>query len=398
MSHFSDQFIAACDARTSDDDHYDRVDGVDSRPQYPARPAPADPKPASPFTKTIEPQFERVGRRTKLAGHVGQITDESGLVLHSQLYDTQPQAEQALDSLVRELLADYAERGLVDTVPMADDDPFGDPRTDEEKRESVEGWAEFAPCDGYPFGGWEKPHVHPFDDTRTVMVRKPRLFAANPPAPEPPIAAGMRFEHLGFGTGTVINITDDERLNVQVKFDSPSRFGSKFWFDASEIDPPGENPLGDSEGDPDPPVAIPTYACTRARPCTNPRHDHARIYAVTAQSRVIERRIAVCRNPSCQGIHATQDCPELRAALFVDDQVVYATDEIADLWAVSRTLLAAKLARLTRAQLHVQAIAFAAWLNEQTHAGLSAASILHIWETFILAGDDPAGMAMQVAA
>jgi hypothetical protein len=63
-------------------------------------------------------------------------------------------------------------------LASADDDPFADPRSDEEKRASVEGWVEFAPCDGYPFGGWEKAHVHPFDDARTVMVRKPRLFVA----------------------------------------------------------------------------------------------------------------------------------------------------------------------------------------------------------------------------
>jgi len=32
MSYFSEQYIAACDARTTDDDWYDRTEGVDTRP------------------------------------------------------------------------------------------------------------------------------------------------------------------------------------------------------------------------------------------------------------------------------------------------------------------------------------------------------------------------------
>lgn len=71
------------------------------------------------FTKTIEMQFAKVGKRTKLAGFVGQITDEAGVVLHSQVYATKDDAQVALDNLVRELLIDYADRGLVDTVPEA---------------------------------------------------------------------------------------------------------------------------------------------------------------------------------------------------------------------------------------------------------------------------------------
>lgn len=108
MSHFSDQFIADCDRRTTDDDHYDRIDGVSSKPTLHTAPAP--------FTKTIEMQFAPAGKRTKFVGFVGQLKDESGIVLHSQLYETKPQAERALDALTRELLIDYAERGLVDTV------------------------------------------------------------------------------------------------------------------------------------------------------------------------------------------------------------------------------------------------------------------------------------------
>jgi hypothetical protein len=69
------------------------------------------------FTKSITPQFEQVGRRQKLVGQLGEIRDETGIPIHSQLYDTAPEAEIKLDALVRELLIDYAERGLVDELP-----------------------------------------------------------------------------------------------------------------------------------------------------------------------------------------------------------------------------------------------------------------------------------------
>lgn len=72
------------------------------------------------FTKSITPQFEQVGRKQKLVGQLGEIRDETGILIHSQSYDTKPQAEQALDDLVYDLLLDYADRGLVDTLPVAD--------------------------------------------------------------------------------------------------------------------------------------------------------------------------------------------------------------------------------------------------------------------------------------
>lgn len=117
--------------------------------------------------------------------------------------------------------------------------------------------------------------------------------------------------------------------------------------------------------------------------------------AVTLQSIEIEGRIFVCKN--CQGIHPTQKCPELRAALLADEPAiaVYETREMIRLWGASRTLLVAKLARLTRPQLVCQAVAFAAWLETRTQAGLSAASVLHIWETML---DGPAAPAIQAAA
>lgn len=63
-------------------------------------------------------------------------------------------------------------------------------------------------------------------------------------------------------------------------------------------DPPGENPLGDSEGDPEPP--------------DRPR-------AVTLQSIQIEAKITTCTY--CRGIHHIQKCPHLCAALFTDTSV-----------------------------------------------------------------------------
>ena len=74
----------------------------------------------TPFTKSITAQFETIGRRQRLVGFIAELRDESGLLLFSQSFDTKPQAEAALDSLVHELLIDYAQRGLVDTVPVAD--------------------------------------------------------------------------------------------------------------------------------------------------------------------------------------------------------------------------------------------------------------------------------------
>ena len=71
----------------------------------------------SPFTKLIEMQFAPAGRRTKFVGFIAELRDESGLLLFSQVFDRRADAEQALNGLVRELLLDYAERGLVDTLP-----------------------------------------------------------------------------------------------------------------------------------------------------------------------------------------------------------------------------------------------------------------------------------------
>lgn len=74
----------------------------------------------SPFTKTYTPSFEQDGRKRHFVGILGQLTDGSGLLLFSQIYDDKQTAETALNDLVRELLTDYCERGLVDTVPAVE--------------------------------------------------------------------------------------------------------------------------------------------------------------------------------------------------------------------------------------------------------------------------------------
>jgi hypothetical protein len=93
----------------------------------------------SPFTKTYIPTFETIGKRKQLVGFVGELRDESGTVLSAQLYDTKPEAETALDNLTHELLIDYAERGLIDTLPAQLLDPPGEnPMGDEEGDEPPE--------------------------------------------------------------------------------------------------------------------------------------------------------------------------------------------------------------------------------------------------------------------
>jgi hypothetical protein len=214
------------------------------------------------FTKTTSPQFETIGRHRKLVGFIGELTDESGVVLHSQSYATKPEAERALDALAHELLIDYAERGLVDELP------------------------EVVQCDIC-------------DNDRTI--RADNGGTAPCPYCSAPITVGQRFTHFGFGTGTVVNITDDERLNVQVKFDSPSRFGSKFWFDASEvIRPHATDDLPGIENEPEEP---PVYPAPGGR-------------AVTLQSLAIEARITTCAY--CRGIHHIQKCQALRHAVFAE--------------------------------------------------------------------------------
>lgn len=69
------------------------------------------------FERTITPAYETIGKRQRLTGFIGQLTDEAGVVLHSMEYSTNGQAEMALNALVFDLLMDAADRGLVDTLP-----------------------------------------------------------------------------------------------------------------------------------------------------------------------------------------------------------------------------------------------------------------------------------------
>ena len=121
------------------------------------------------FTIVIETDAYRIERHTS-------TRDFDCFVTGAGYIGSKP-TQSAAQALIDQYRYDTISRAPVE-LASADNDPFADPRTEDEKRASVEGWAEFAPCDGYPLGGWEKAHVHPFDDTRTVMVRKPRLFIA----------------------------------------------------------------------------------------------------------------------------------------------------------------------------------------------------------------------------
>lgn len=69
------------------------------------------------FKKSYITAFEQVGKRRHLTGCIGELHDEGGLLIHSQLYDDKPQAEAALDALVHELLTDAWKHGLVDALP-----------------------------------------------------------------------------------------------------------------------------------------------------------------------------------------------------------------------------------------------------------------------------------------
>lgn len=109
------------------------------------------------------------------------------------------------------------------------------------------------------------------------------------------------------------------------------------------------------------------------------RFDAAAHMAVSLQSQAIDARIKRCVN--CDGPHFSWACPEIGDA--VTAVAVYDTAEMVRLWGASRTLLATKLARLSESQLLCQAMDFAAWLNQRTHANLPARSVLTIWEQMI---------------
>lgn len=148
------------------------------------------------FEKDIAPSFAIDGRRKRLVGYIGQITDESGVVLHDHEYSTYGQAENALNAVVYDLLMDYAERGLVDPPadapgddcpdhgPYADDDcPKCCTTCDGEGRipaygygDQAGGYAETCPdCDGRPHevSSAELPPYTPlaplFDDVARVI-------------------------------------------------------------------------------------------------------------------------------------------------------------------------------------------------------------------------------------
>lgn len=165
------------------------------------------------YDKIITPTFEQIGKRKHLIGYTGELYDGQ-ILLHSQSYDTNSQAEQALDRIVYELLTDLADQGLVDDVPAALE-------AEHVSSTHLPSWQ----------GVCSEPdnHCELHDPCPAHAADAARYLA------EQSYGLGAIVEHLAYGTGTVIAITDDEHLNVQVKFNQVSRFGRKFWFDRSEL-------------------------------------------------------------------------------------------------------------------------------------------------------------------
>lgn len=288
------------------------------------------------FTKLIEMQFERAGKRTKFVGFIGEIRDESDVLIHSALYDTKPEAEIKLDALVRELLIDYAEQGLVDTLP----EPVADNSAS--------------------------------TDLASAQIAAQHLANV---IQSPAYVVGLNNSYL---------VQDDLDLAC---YGGIGAIVATYQPQADDV--PTDNPDIDSTPG--------TYGPEQARAYT----------LIGGQIEQTMQRNRLCLN--CGGAHYGWQCPQVRDLVLAEctdvclscgDQLdwagpgicgacreyespvptVFDTAELAQLWGASRTLLMTKLARLTRLQLLDQATAFAAWLNERTHAGLSATSVLHIWE------------------
>lgn len=71
------------------------------------------------YQKSIAPNFEMVGKRKKMTGVIGELSD-GHTIIHSMEYDNYHAAEVALDALAFELLTDMAEQGLIDELPTFD--------------------------------------------------------------------------------------------------------------------------------------------------------------------------------------------------------------------------------------------------------------------------------------
>jgi hypothetical protein len=70
------------------------------------------------FTREITPAYETIGKRKRLTGYIGTLSD-GAVIIHSQEYSTYSQAELALDAIVYDLLMDQCEQGLIDALPQA---------------------------------------------------------------------------------------------------------------------------------------------------------------------------------------------------------------------------------------------------------------------------------------
>lgn len=196
------------------------------------------------YQKTITPAFEAIGKRRRLVGYLGELHNGETL-LHSQEYPTTSQAEQALDRIVYDILSDLAERELLDDVPMAlEANGVTSTQIPSWLRELTQ--APIGQCSICDCAAWQAdPNGNPL---------------------------------------------------------CPDHYGVLQEF----ADPPGENPLGDSEGDPTPP--------------DRPR-------AVTLTSIAIEstlQRNRICAN--CQGPHITWQCPQIAIVLFAPPKCPHCGD------------------------------------------------------------------------
>jgi hypothetical protein len=234
----------------------------------------------SPFTKTITAQFETVGRRQKLVGQLGEIRDESGLLIHSQSYDSTIEAEQALDDLVYELLVDYAERGLVDALPVArcatcggdgdcpDCDPdahFGALELAEAHRlDELEAERDAIEADGDSYGAFES------------SVAEATTWQSTPESSSPLTTAQSLAQLLATNMQTpTYVVAQDGSYLVQDDADLAAYYDGRA-------------------------TIVATYAPL----------------AVTRQSQAIDAKLTTCGY--CRGIHHIQKCPILHHAVFAE--------------------------------------------------------------------------------
>jgi hypothetical protein len=328
----------------------------------------------STFTKSIEMQFERDGKRTRFVGFIGQLVDESGVVLHSQSYATKPEAERALDALAHELLIDYAERGLVDELP----EPAPERVTTRHYGTGVViGVAQDNDQDVLvkldtttSFGAqtvWQSRSELTVEDAALTTAQKLAQALANTTkVPTYVVAQDSRYL-----------IQDDADIDC---------YGGRADIVASYQSqvigpPPFEDPLpSDAPGDND---SIPGDERPRS---------------VSLQSLAIESRIVTCAY--CRGIHHIQKCPQLRHAVFVASWIgVDLGRGLCQLRWRNHDGFTQLLANATPARLVEYAESYVAFIREnRPESSLTTHEVLDRWLPLIGGDPGPAAPAMQVAA